>query len=279
MAWEDRAYNRDSGSSFSYRFGFTPPTPMTLGVMIACFAGFLLEAGLGPRVFDWGALDMSHGLAFKQPWRWITYQYLHAGVWHIFFNLLAIYFFLPSLERLWGPRKAFAFYTIGGVVAGITYGIIYIFSPYRGYIVGASGSILAALGACALLFPERQLLILFFPVPIRMFAALAALLFTLWVIGERDTSSACHLGGLVYGVAAPYYGGPWFHKMTRSVKRRRVQRAVQDERQEQAVVDRILQKVHDSGMQSLNRSERKALQRATDRQRKRDRELASTRRQ
>src|SRR5687768_839484 len=99
MAWQDRPYYRDE-SSFNVKFGFTPPSRMALGVMIACFVVFILQAftsdvgggGFGGSPYGpltyWCGLTFQDYKAFTQPWRWITYQYLHSGAMHIFFNLL-----------------------------------------------------------------------------------------------------------------------------------------------------------------------------------------------
>jgi membrane associated rhomboid family serine protease len=266
MAWQDRPYYRDEGA-FPIKLGFTPPTPVSLAIIAACIAAFALDAFTDRQLTHWGRLTFANGLAFIHPWRWITYQYLHAGSGHIFFNLLGIYFFLPPLERLWGSRVAFLFYTLGGIAAGACFGLISLLAPIDPGLVGASGSILACLGACAVLFPEKQVLLIIIPVPIRALAVLLALLYTLTIIGERNLSNAAHLGGLAFGVVAPLYGGPLFSRLQKRLHRAAVQRQVNQERSDEELVDRILQKVHDTGMNSLSRWERKALKKATERQR------------
>jgi membrane associated rhomboid family serine protease len=276
MGWQDRPYNQDGGNGL--RFGFVPPSPMALGVMAACFLVFVLQSFAGPFLFDHFQLDFVGGKALYQPWRFVTYQYLHETPWHIFFNLLGIYFFLSPLERLWGPQRALAFYTVGGVVGGLTFGLLHAIDPVMGQLVGASGSILASLGACALLFPEQTVLLLVFPVPIRLLAVLLALLFTLTVIGEHHGGDACHLGGLAYGVLAPYYGSGLWSRTSRQYKSRRLIREREIERSEQEAIDRILQKVSEHGMNSLSGGERRTLKRATERQRRNDAQYARNRR-
>ena len=281
MAWEDRPYYRDD-PSFRMRFGFTPPTPVAMGLMIACLAVFVLQAiagdfrSSGISLSEWGGLTFRGGRAFYQPWRWITYQYLHGGAGHIFFNLIGIYFLVPPIERLWGGRNTFLFYTAGGVAAGALFGIMNLFVPFN-LLVGASGSIFGCLGALALLMPEMQIMVMFvFPMSIRLLALLLGLFWFLVVISSGDASAAAHLGGLVFGFAAPYWGKDFFSNLGGRMRSRRQQRQVVAEQDERETIDRILQKVHDSGMNSLSRSEKKALARATERQRKAD--LARARR-
>ncbi len=269
MAWEDRPYYRDEPPRLKLTVPL--PAPVTLVVMAVCLLLFLLVNVLHfYTIGTLGELTFIDHRAFSQPWRWLTYAYIHGSGSHIFWNLLGLYFFLPPLERVWGWRRAFAFYTLGTIAAGITFGLMCLFYPFGG-LIGASGGILASLGACAYLFPEMTF---FGIIPIRVAAALFGILYLLTIAGDKDPSDAAHLGGLIFGFFAPYYGrhfthhvaGGFMQRMAQKRKSRERQRAV-DEQQE---IDRILQKVHDSGMNSLSRSERKTLARATERQRQTD---------
>ena len=283
MGWQDREYYQSGGSGTTTGMGFPKPTPLALGLIIACFAIFLLEsvtAGPGRSILvQWGALTLEDGKAFIQPWRWVTYQYLHGGVFHIFFNCLGIYFFLPALERRWGPGQTFVFYTLGGVFAGVVFALMAAMAPahMQPYLIGASGSVLAALGACALLFPEMQIVLLFFLVPIRFAAALFGILYLLLTFGERDLSGAAHLGGLAFGFFGPMLGGSTIGRLTHWWYIKRARKMAAAEHQEQEFVDMILEKVHDQGMHSLTWREKRILKRATERQRKRDMELTRRR--
>jgi membrane associated rhomboid family serine protease len=247
-------------------------TRLTGALIGACLLIYLAQAftrRAGNPLVTWGELTFIDALAFTQPWRWITYQYLHGSAGHFFFNMIGLYFFLPTLEMLWGWKKAFAFYTAGGIVAGVVYGFmsLFFFSPG---LIGASGSIFAALGAVALLSPQRQIILLIFPLPIRMAAALFGAFFLLAAVADNDLSSAAHLGGLAFGFFAPWIGGPVMARYARQWRMRQATKLRRNEREEAAQIDHILQKVHDHGMNSLTRSERKALQRATERQRQAD---------
>jgi hypothetical protein len=152
------------------------------------------------------------------------------------------------------------------VAAALTYGLMYLVMPTAG-LVGASGGILAALGACAYLFPD---ITIFMVIPIRVFAALAGILYLLTVVGDRNPSDAAHLGGLVFGFFAPYYGRHLWQKATQGFEQKRQRNDRAAEQREQEQIDRILEKVHVSGMNSLSWAERRTLKKATDRQRQRD---------
>jgi membrane associated rhomboid family serine protease len=291
MAWEDRAYNREGntfdrgGGGRSLRF-LLPRTPLAITLIVVNVVIFFVQAFSGPfaggsSLVRWGALTFHDSLALTEPWRWITYQYLHGSGSHLFFNMIGLYFFVPILEQRWGWKRALAFYTAGGIAAGVTYGIISIW--HAGVLIGASGSLLAVLGAVAVIAPDMQVLaMMVIPLTMRMLAILYAVLYTFSIIGDRSPSDAAHLGGLAFGAVAVYFGGGVFSRVWsqqadnwRQKRKLRRHRMVQEESD---AIDRILQKVHDSGMNSLSRSERQMLKRATERQRKRDLELSRTRR-
>jgi membrane associated rhomboid family serine protease len=271
MAWQDRAYNKDGSGGEVPPVVFSLPklTVLTWAIMAACAAVFVLQR-VFPPVTEWGVLTFADHLAFRQPWRWITYQYLHANVLHIGMNMLGVFFFVPPLERIWGWRKTLAFYTVGGVVAGVTYGLMCAAIGHgmaAGFLLGASGSIFAALGAVALLMPETQLILLIFPVPIRAAAALFGIFFFLTAVVEGNLSDAAHLGGLAFGFCAPWLGGPLWRRQMRAVERRAALRTSRHLDLEQRRIDQILAKVSASGMHSLNWTEKRALRKATERQR------------
>jgi membrane associated rhomboid family serine protease len=269
MAWEDRPYYRNDERP-RLRFAIPMPTPLAMALMGACLAVFLILNVFGVRdVARWGILSFLNGLWYEQPWRWFTYAYIHGGGAHIFGNLLGLYFFLPPLEQAWGWKRTFAFYTLGTIAAGLTFGIMCLFIPYPG-LMGASGGVLAVIGACAYLFPEMSI---FGIIPIRILALLYAILYVLTIAGDKNASDAAHLGGLAFGWFAPYYGRHAWGALAQrfeQTKARRSVRAVKEEQEEQVVIDRILQKVHDRGMNSLSWGERRALKKATERQRIRD---------
>jgi membrane associated rhomboid family serine protease len=283
MAWEDRPYYRE-GASYGSGRGLgglrflLPRTKLGIILIVVNVVVFIIQAATGPAaIFSplvrWGNLTFNDGRAFYQPWRWITYQYLHGGGSHLFWNLIGIYFFVPVLEQMWGWKKTLLFYTAGGIAAGVTFGLMSLVFPTPG-LIGASGSLLAVIGAIAVIAPDMQVLaMMVIPLTMRTLAILYAVLYTFTIVGDRNMSDAAHLGGMAFGAAYVFFGrrfgGVWEQQRyawTQRSKRRGVQR----EQDEEANIDRILQKVHDTGMNSLSWSERRILKRATDRQRERE---------
>jgi hypothetical protein len=170
--------------------------------------------------------------------------------------------------------RALAFYTAGGIAAGVAFGLLSAFIHMQLPLIGASGSVLAVIGACAYLFPEQQVLFILFLIPIRVLAILLGVLYLLTVVGEHNLSNAAHLGGMVFGVMVPWLLGPAWTRFTRQMHVRKLRRETVEEEHEEEVVDQILDKVHAQGMHSLTWRERRILRKATERQRQRDLEVA-----
>ena len=135
-----------------------------------------------------------------QLWRLVTYMFLHGGFFHIFFNLLSLYFFGPELERLWGTHRFYKYYFITGVGAAMCKVLI---GPLSQTItIGASGAIYGVLLAYALHFPNRPVYIYFiFPVKVKyMVTAMVVMTFFASFSGSGDgIDHWTHLSGLVIG--------------------------------------------------------------------------------
>src|ERR1700712_68924 len=116
MGWQDRAYNRDDPNGIPpVQFTLPKISPLVMTLLCVNFGLFLLK--FSPQIelleVKWASLSLASPARWWQLWRLITYQYIHGGVGHVFFNMLGVYFFVPTLERRWGWEKTFAFYTLG----------------------------------------------------------------------------------------------------------------------------------------------------------------------
>ena len=195
---------------------------------------------------------------------------------HIFFNMIGLYFLGPPLERLWGGQKFFAFYTFCGIVAGVGFALIQVLSGGSGaFLIGASGCILGCIAACAILFPQMMLILLFFPVPIRAAAVILAVLYALMVISEKNLSEAAHLAGMAGGVIWIWGQRRWPQMGLGLGTRTRTgegawRRKIRDMQDDEEKVDRILDKIRKQGMGSLTWWEKRFLKQASERRRQFD---------
>lgn len=286
MGLYDRDYTQadfqQHQSHFRYvpqmRFSFPRLTPVVkwlLIINIGVFLAAITIRPLGVFIYTWFELDATSLGRALQPWRLVSYQFLHAPdyYWHIFLNMLGLYFLGPTLERHWGSRKFLPFYLGCGVAGALFYLILVAvgFLP-AGQMVGASGSILGLLAACAILFPQFIVFIFIFPVPIRIAAIGLTAVYFLIVItrGGNAGGNAAHLAGMAAG-AAYVFSQSWRDKFKFKFRSGRWEKQMEEQRKLQFEVDRILAKVHNSGIQSLNSKEKKILKEATKAEQMRNR--------
>ena len=289
---EDRPYMRQD--SFDMR------RSATLVLMVALIAVFVLQTtlyfytNLGRHfpVDEYLALSLQ-GLRRGFVWQLLSFQFLHAGLLHLFFNVLTLYFFGRSVEETLGTKAFLKLYFLSGFLGGVLQVLANLVLPQHHNItvVGASAGILGVLTAYALLFPERSIL-LWFVIPVK---AKYLLWFTLFlsaygtIVPFDNYAHTAHLGGILGGFAYLRWG-PLAEKL---FVRRRVRNRSRElikvhlpkgapwqrsrgEPEElppgefiSREVDPILDKISAHGIQSLTPRERKILEAARARMERR----------
>ena len=162
-------------SDVSYSFGPGPPSPAIKILIIANVAAFVLSS-IVPQII--GRLGLMPAAVFEQLaiWQPVTYMFLHGGIGHLLFNMLALWMFGTDLERMWGTRFFTKYYFVTGVGAAAT-SLLWALSPlpfadqiYYTPTIGASGAGYGVLLAYAMYFPHRPIYLYFvFPIPARVF--------------------------------------------------------------------------------------------------------------
>lgn len=180
--------------------------PVTLALLAANVAFFILQDMAGPEMMVWFALwpPATPGSPPFELWQLVTYGFLHGSVTHIGFNMLALYMFGQDIERLFGSRFFLLYYLACIVAAALTHLAA---SAWMGAAplptVGASGAMFGLLLAFGWFFPERKLIFLFlpFPMPSRVFVALyGGIELLLGVTGTAPgIAHFAHLGGMLGG--------------------------------------------------------------------------------
>ena len=195
--------------------------------------GFYNMASLSPALSQSAveAVNQSIGAeileatVWERPWTLITLIFIHAGMFHIFANMITFYFFGSVLEKKISKREMLAFYFGSGILASIGFigfrNIMYMLhgpivdgAVTLGPAVGASGAVIAVFAAVAMIYPDAEVLLYFF-IPMKIRTALyllagietAGLLFkiagiTVPVVGNLAVSA--HLAGLIVGVIYGY---------------------------------------------------------------------------
>ena len=198
---------RRSPSPYASSFSFGPG-PLSTAMKALIGANVLIFfAQLGVR-----SLTVMLGLVpeyvIERFWIWQlgTYMFLHGGLFHILFNMLALWMFGAELERIWGTRNFLKFYFVTGIGAGVLSvgSSLLPFAAseqlYKSDIIGASGAIYGLLLAYAMYFPDRPIYyMMLFPIPAKYFVMIiGAIAFYASLSGAGGgVANATHLGGLV----------------------------------------------------------------------------------
>jgi len=136
------------------------------------------------------------------PWQLITYQFIHADFWHLFFNMVfGLWMFGMEVEHIWGSKKFLIYYLSCGVAAGLSQLILSpIFEPALGPTIGASGAIYGVMIAFAAMFPDRYIFLYFLiPVKVKYFVIILIVFGVMSVGGQGNIANLAHLGGAVAG--------------------------------------------------------------------------------
>jgi len=164
----------------------------------------LLFAGPGSSLF--GEFQLVPALVLQKPWTLLTYQFLHGGTGHLFFNMLGLFFLGPRLETRLGSRHFVGMYLTSGFVGAIVHMIYTGITASAGglYVpmVGASGAVYGVFLAYARFWPRDKILLWFvIPVEIRVFV-IGLTVLSLWSSlsgAQSNVAHFAHLGGFLGG--------------------------------------------------------------------------------
>ncbi|MGA3257868.1 MAG: rhomboid family intramembrane serine protease [Bryobacteraceae bacterium] len=135
-------------------------------------------------------------------WQLVTYMFLHAGITHVLFNMLTLWFFGTQLERDWGTRRFLKYYFYCGIAAGVCVLVVNILLGYWGVVtLGASGAIFGVLVAFGVMYPDQTVLMYFlFPIKAKYLVMIFVAVELLLTFGPNTgVSTIAHLGGAAFG--------------------------------------------------------------------------------
>lgn len=182
----------------------TPPITKNLLIanMVIYLAVWLLPS-VDRFTAVYGALHQI-GTPWFHIWQFITYMFLHGNLWHLLFNMYALWLFGRSLEYEIGPKRFALYYVVCGIGAAlIQLGIAYLSGDWTISLIGASGAVMGVLLAFGVLHPNETLYIIPFPFPIRAIwfvIGYAALELMLGATGlQSGVAHFAHIGGMLWG--------------------------------------------------------------------------------
>ena len=163
----------------------------------------VLASPPGGPVIEWLAFsptDILRGFV----WQPFTYMFLHAGLSHLFMNMIGLFFFGPDVERVLSTRQFYRFFFLCGALGVFAEMLLWALPtgpPGGATVVGASGATMGVLVAFATLYPNREMFL--FPIPIRLTARAVVIIFiALNLMSALSTSNvawATHFGGMGVG--------------------------------------------------------------------------------
>jgi membrane associated rhomboid family serine protease len=213
-----------------------------------------------------------------EVWRFITFQFLHGGFWHLFFNMFGLWVFGGMVEQALGFKRYAAFYLTCGIFGALSYLLLNLLGA--GFhlrlpgvlinelwtpLVGASAGVFGVIVACAYIAPNAVVQLLFPPIPLPLkwfaYGYVAVAAWNLFTSGNNAGGDAAHLGGAAAGfffIRNSHLLRDFFDVLGDSRKPRPVRGPAQQE------VDRILAKVANEGLHSLSDQEKRLLRQATE---------------
>lgn len=214
-----------------------------------------------------------------QPWSLLTYFFLHMNFMHILWNMLFLYWFGKIIHENIGNNAVISLYIIGGIIGGLSYMALFNIIPYydnrvsESLMLGASAGVFSVVVGSATLLPNYTFYLLFLgPVRIKYIALFYVLLSFFDVTGSNAGGEIAHLGGALMGylyIRQLQNGVNMgkgiidilniFNKNKKEVisKKEKTNEIKKDISQDE--IDKILDKISDSGYKSLSNNEKEKL--------------------
>ena len=174
---------------------------VTKFLLLFCVGVFCVQLLLPPVVELWFALWPLQSGRFM-PWQVLTYAFLHGDFTHLLFNMLALWMFGAEIERLWGAKRFIQFLLASSIAAALVQLAWTFLIGSSVPTLGASGATYGLLLAFGMLFPNRTIMLLIPPIPMKAkyFVGLfGAFELVMGVLGPSGIAHFAHLGGMLGG--------------------------------------------------------------------------------
>jgi membrane associated rhomboid family serine protease len=276
----DRDYYRSERPGLHLNAPRTAVAYLILINVVLWLANGLLTPSTNGITYTLAAKDWS----LARPWLWwqfLTYGFVHAPqLWHLFFNMLGLFFFGREVEIVYGRKEFLRFYLVVLVLGSVVWAIVSWLAGTAGVLLGASGAIVAIVILFAVNFPRQTVLFMFFlPMPAWVLGVLLVASDLYGAVARPDSGVAymVHLTGAAVALLYYRFGWnfgnlvpgrwPWHRFRMRPKLRIHAPPLEQDQLREE--VDRILEKISRGGEESLSRKERRTLEDASRQYQKR----------
>ena len=152
-------------SIINRRFRYTYSNAATIIIIVNCLV-FLVSYLISPALTYYLAMVPSAIVYGHYYWQFVTYMFVHGGIWHLFSNMLGLFIFGTAVERSVGTREFVLFYFLTGILSGIASFLVYLFTGTNAILLGASGALYAVMLLFSVIYP-RAMIYLFGVFPVR----------------------------------------------------------------------------------------------------------------
>lgn len=176
--------------------------------VLSLFSSWFSAEGFFKVIYNQFSIPPTFSEFMTRPWTLFTYMFAHSlnGILHILFNMLVFYWFARLILEYLGSDKLIALYVLGGLAGGVAYLMVFNLIPYyearSGFpgMVGASAAVYAVTVAAATLLPNYTFYLMFFgPIKIKYIAIFFIVISFLWSAGNNAGGNIAHLGGAAIG--------------------------------------------------------------------------------
>ena len=256
---------------------FTEAIKVLIWINVGLFAlKFISQSQIDlARIFG-----LSSNTVWPMIWQPVTYMFIHGDVFHVLINMFVLWMFGSEMESIWGRKQFLRYYFLTGIGSGL---IWLLFNSGQSYavLIGASGAIYGILLAYGMMFPNRTVYLYFMiPIKVKWFVIfLGAVAFLSSFNNHSNISHVTHLSGMVIGFVYLRYYWRWkdfrfsIYKQLEEFRSSIGSRKDQQKIEMQQKVDQLLDKINESGYESLTDEEKDLLYTASQdfsRQREKD---------
>jgi membrane associated rhomboid family serine protease len=282
--WQDIRYKMlQTGSRINLLIGINVLAFLLINIPAVLF-GLMGNDMLNNFAAEYLALPANLSRLATRFWTPVTYMFMHAGVFHILFNMLWLYWMGQIFEEYLGKKRLVGLYFMGGLAGAALFVLAYnVFPAFAGAplmyatVVGASASVTAIVIATATLLPNYTIYMMFIgPVKLKWIAVFFIIIDFLSIAGPNAGGEIAHLGGALLGfiyIKQLNRGNDWSRSVDNIFTQRPKVKVVSQNRSfqqpssssapRQEEIDLILDKISQSGYESLNKHEKEVLFRAS----------------
>jgi len=222
----------------------------------------------------------------SQPWSLVTYSFFHGDLWHLFWNMVMLYFSGRIFLNLFGPGKFINVYFLGVIMGGLlfllSYNIFPAFIGFKAALIGASAGVTAVLIFICAYIPNQEVRLFFFNLKLWYIGAFFVIVDLIQIPSGNSGGHLAHLGGAILGYVyarqllrgrdigagfGRFLGslGDLFKKKEKRSPLKTVHRKKKasekskvnyDKAARQRKIDAILDKISKSGYESLSKTEK-----------------------